>query len=122
MTDQPKRRGRPPGSPNKPKTIDLNGSATTVAEDWTPEKGSEPVSLAGAGYVGSVGLFSDPIKVILTRQQAFGDPVDEEIVDWPAHWRLPMLGESVQFAPGWGGIVQTIDFDLSRGVPIIRVR
>lgn len=111
MTDQPKRRGRPPGSPNRPKTITM--------PRWTPDDPTQ-MAIIPSGPI----EFHDQttVRVVLTRQQAWGDPVEEQVVDWPAHWRLPMLGEAVQFEPGWGGIVQTIDFDLQRGVPIIRVR
>lgn len=119
MPEQPKRRGRPPGSPNKAKLVRLMPGATTTGPDWKPTFDGP---IEQAGYVEAIAG-PDPIKVILsTKGQAWGDPVNEQAVDWPAEWRLPQPGDSVHLRKDWGGFVSSVNFDIEEGVVRVFLR
>lgn len=112
-TDPPKRRGRPPGSKNRPtggnpRVIPFAPNAETHGPEWR-SGGTFEVPVEQAGYVEAIG--PEPIKVVLSFRQAFGDAEAHE-VEWPLTWRLPQPGDSVHLRKDWGGFVSSVDFDL----------
>lgn len=121
MTEQPKRRGRPPGSKNTPKLAAIT-DVSGRAGGWDVSDGLRSVPIEQAGYVEAIAGAA-PIKVILsTRGQAWGDPANEQAVDWPAEWRLPQPGDSVHLRKDWGGFVSSVDFDIEEGVVRVFLR
>lgn len=124
MPEQPKRRGRPPGSPNKPKTY--SPPITTSSVDTSRLKiisFGDPVSMDQAGYVGEWTLMGpDPIKVVLVMGgRAFADPASEREVEWPANWRLPQAGEAIHLSKTFGGFVQFVDWIVDERVVRIKL-
>lgn len=109
MTEPPKRRGRPPGSPNKSKVVPLRSNAETIGPMWKPG-GTFESPIDQAGYVEAI-TGPEPIRVALSFRQAFGDAEVHE-VEWPSTWRLPQPGDSVHLRKDWGGFVSSVDFDL----------
>lgn len=98
---QPKRRGRPPGSPNKPKTViprNLELLRPSVTEGSV------------TGYVGEL-IGPEPIRVVLNwKGRAFGDAGGTEEVEWPQGWRIPQAGDAIFRDKNWGGMVQSVEF------------
>lgn len=96
MAEAPvRRRGRPPGSTNRPKLIASNPSPKPI----------EPTPLIGT----TPGLATTVI-VSSKRGKAFGEAPDEIEVAWPDGWRLPQVGEQVLLRKDWGGFVETVAF------------
>lgn len=60
--------------------------------------------------------------VLLSIKRSFGAPQDTVPVDWPVNWRLPQQGDSIHVRNDWGGIVQSVDFDLGSGLVILHLR
>lgn len=115
MTEPPKRRGRPPGSKNRPNVVLFKPNAETFGPEWKPG-GTFEGPVEQAGYAEAIAG-PEPIKVVLSakrRDAAFGDPnsADEQEIEWPATWRLPQPGDSVHLRKDWGGFVSSVDFDL----------
>lgn len=125
MTDAPpKRRGRPRGSRNKPKA--LFDPPLPAERSFETGMGQLPgwldSQLAGEPLA-SVVLETTTIPVILSREARVwdGDP-EEQRVDWPVGWRLPLRDEMIHLRNDFGGIVSTIDFDLERKIAVIHLR
>ena len=112
-TEQPRRRGRPPGSPNRPKTtvprnLELPTSSITTGPTLVPL--GDPVPYDQAGYVG-YPTGPDPVRVILSHKgRAFGDPAQDHEIEWPPEWRFPQSGDVIFLSEKWGGVVQAVEF------------
>ena len=107
-TSQPKRRGRPPGSKNTPK------SGLTVL------KPGQPVPFEQAGYVrttpididatGRMSFAGQPTKVHLIWRRGLSQAPSRTVIDWPAEWRLPAAGEAIHLSKEFGGFVEYVDW------------
>jgi len=96
----PKRRGRPPGSKNKPTYVpgDVPVIPQTTIESWTS---------VGAG-----------VEVVVRFKAAFSSPLIEVPATWRHGWPMPQLNDVVRVG-GHAGRVQYVEFDHDRGVIII---
>ncbi len=110
-----RRRGRPKGSPNKPRPPETTGLRVIPF--------GEPVPIEHAGYAPEAGeLLSVSPKVVLTRKQAFGDPLSELEIDWPPEWRLPQAGEAIHVSKDVAGFVEWVTWNVEKKQVEIRLR
>lgn len=96
---------RPRGRPRKhplPQRVTYDELVTpveskTIAPDWTPEKGMEPVPLDQAYPISEplVALGDEPISVVVHFRVALSQPGVEELVEWPRGWPIPQAGDEV---------------------------
>lgn len=127
MTDEapaPKRRGRPPGSKNKPKATTarrprevkpVEAAPQTIFDDPTPSAEDIEWMDAPLGPVGAPPLIDlEPmrIKVVLQFRAPMSQQTTDYEIDWPAAWPLPSVHDAVMNSPTTGGRVQSINFRL----------
>lgn len=93
MIETPKRRGRPPGSKNKPTPVDVVPPANI--ESYT---------------LGPVG-----IRVVVVFKVAMSAPTVETPIDWPTGWPIPQLNDVIKVHSS-AGRVQYVEYDYDRGV------
>jgi hypothetical protein len=101
-----KRRGRPPGSRNRPKVVtpeDFSGDARPEPTDWSRQPPGRT-------------------RVFIFSQRAFGDDQEETEIDWPEGWPPPKAGDSVLLDPGRGGRVEYVEFWPNDRLVKIRLR
>jgi hypothetical protein len=123
----PKRRGRPPGSKNKPKPVALTPPAVFSPTEWARE---EEFQLHLAALYQESQQLKTPasaVKVVLYYKVAMGSSAEQRAanthkVDWPANWRLPEVGDFIRLRPNYEGVVQLVRFDLAAGVVEIMLR
>ena len=112
--DTPRKRGRPVGSRNKPKT---NPSEINV-QTWKPTF-TEQIDLTKP-----LGLYPEPLydtnqpgfRFHVSFKGSFGPAKDEweEDIYWPRDWPFPQLGQNITLDDGKGGIVSHVTFDLKQ--------
>lgn len=67
----------------------------------------------------ATGSSSTSIRMSLRFE--FGDPY-ETVIEWPAEWRVPEVGEHVRLDPGWAGKVAHVQWDYLAGIVHVIVR
>ena len=102
--DEPRRRGRPRGSKNRPKPP-ANEPDLTKPFDFGPGiEIQQPYGLTEATVI--------PIHV--SYQGAFGpEKTWEEDTEWPGNWPLPQQGQRIKLHDGRGGMVSTLTFNIA---------
>ena len=104
----PKRRGRPPGSKNKPKP-----TATTPPEPVIEvEPQHDFIDFEGPILTGSPFL-----PVVLQFGAGLSKQLDEQKIDWPQGWPLPNVHDRVVYSveDKRGGTVVAINYRVDLG-------
>lgn len=101
MTETPKRRGRPPGAKNKPKSPETDFLPNDedyffVRDAATKERAPERLHV-----------------LVRFKLRTGEDPEDVELL-WPKGWAIPTQGDTVRHG-GLAGIVMGIEYDPERG-------
>lgn len=122
-TPTPKRRGRPPGSKNKPKDPSApkpvrSPKPTPVATlaihpDATPEE-AEQIKTTLTPLL-APALMSTAVTVVLQFGAALGKETDDREVQWPSDWPIPNVNDAVMAGPKLGGRVISRNFRFHEG-------
>lgn len=123
MTEElttPKRRGRPPGSKNKPKDPStpklvslkqptVEAPAPTAFMDFPPNATPDQVAHIQAS------VLSTTVAVVLQFGAALGKETEDHEVQWPADWPIPNVNDAVMAGPKLGGRVISRNFRFHEG-------
>jgi hypothetical protein len=123
--------GRPIGSKNKPKMLSgeevkaaLQGNATTQGPVYNSNFDpflDRPTLVHPVEHIELSA--TNPITVILRMKgRAFSDAAQEQEIDWPAEWRLPLAGEAIHLSKTFGGFVEYVDFLVAEKQIVVHIR
>lgn len=144
--EKPKRRGRPKGSKNKPKTTTspwrlrakspkptetavLSSIVAGPREDPDEPDYSflddEPEHIDRTNEPAAVGSWTwtgTGIKVVVNFRVALSSPsIDSEEIAWPPNWPIPQLNDILRVSKTKAGRVQFVEYDFGNGAIIISV-
>jgi hypothetical protein len=61
-------------------------------------------------------------RVVVAQRRGLSQaPVEHEIA-WPAHWRLPVAGESIHVSREFGGFIEYVDWLVDERTVKINIR